>query len=225
VTCKPFKRALNTTSGFSLLELVIVSAILLIALGISVPQCVNAMRMARLRGAVSDFAGLVQVQRVRALDDNRYYSSYVRTATGVNPGMAFVDVFPQNANGSSGTGGTYTAGDPMVAISQEIRLQPAAAAPNTANLKLQLLPANSPVGPLDGSAAGTPVTFSTSGLPCTPSAVTGGTVCNTLGGPTAYWSFFQNTVSQSWGAVTVTPAGRISRWYLTGGANGTWASY
>lgn len=225
---KPVRIERNTT-GFTTLELVIVMAVILIMSGIAVPQFLTMMHTARLRGAVSDFAGLVQAQRIRAVDDDRYYSSYVIPGNGNNPQMAFVDILPQNINGSSGTGGNYTVGDPLASISAEVSQQPAAAAPNTANLNGQMLPANSPVVPKDGAAAGTPFTFGPRGVPCTPVPVLGGTVCDSLGGPTAYWTFFQNNVTQAWGAVTVSPAGRVRRWFYSGAPaalnGGNWVSY
>jgi hypothetical protein len=112
-----------------------------------------------------------------------------------------------------------------VTISQEVVRQPVGNAPNTAALQAQVLPVNSPVALVDGGAPATPVTFGPRGLPCTQVAVLGGAVCDSLGGPTAYWIFFQDNVSQNWGAVTVTPAGRIRRWSYSGGPAGVWASY
>jgi type II secretory pathway pseudopilin PulG len=180
--------------GFSATELMIVILVALIMAAFAIANFLSAVHAARLRGAGADFAGLLQVARIRAVDDDRYYSVYLLPASGVNPEEAFVDIYPQNANGASGTGGaSWTTGDPLVPISPEISQRHAAAAPNTANLLQQLLPAGSPVTPLDGSIPGTPITFSPRGLPCTPKAVTGGTVCDSLGGPTAYWIFFKTT--------------------------------
>jgi hypothetical protein len=34
----------------------------------------------------------------------------------------------------------------------------------------------------------------------------------------AYWTFFKDTKSNEWGAVTATPAGKISKWYYSGSA-------
>jgi len=216
---KPLRIERNPIKGFSTIELAVVMLVILIISSIAIPQAMTVMHMVRLNGTVSDFAALLQVQRIRALDDDRFYSSYIVAANGTNPQLAFVDIFPQNADGTSGSGGaTRDPRDPLVAISQEVSQQPAAAAPNTANLKLQLLPANSPVVPKDGTAAGTPVTWSPQGLPCTPAGGTCG------GGATAYWVFFQNNLTQAWGAVTVTPAGRIRRWSFSGPA-GTWNSF
>jgi hypothetical protein len=61
--------------------------------------------MISLKGAVSDFAALLQVQRIRVLNDDRFYSSYILAANSANPQLAFVEIFPQNANGTSGSGG------------------------------------------------------------------------------------------------------------------------
>jgi Tfp pilus assembly protein FimT len=229
---KLFRMKHNATKGFSTIELVMSMLVVLIVAAIGVPQFMTMIHVARTKGAVSDFAGLLQAQRLRAVDDDRFYSTYVLAAGGNNPQEAFVDIYPQNVNGTSGTGGaTYTcvAGtgcDPVVLISQEINQQRQANAPNTAALKLLMLPANSPVAPIDGSLAASPITFGPRGLPCTPQPVAGGTVCS-LAVATAYWTFFQNNVTQSWGAVTVSPAGRVRRWYYSPGAAGAgnWISY
>jgi len=209
--------------GFSVTELMIVIVVMLVIAAFTIPNFLSALHAARLRGAGADFSGLLQVARIRAVGDDRYYSVYLLPAAGSNPQEAFVDIYPQIVNGASGTGGTsWTAGDPLVLVSSEITQQPVASAPNTANLQQQLLPAGSPIIPLDGSAAATPATFSPRGLPCAPKAVTGGTVCDSLAGPVAYWTFFQSNITQSWEAITVTPAGRIQKWYYTGGSAGTW---
>jgi hypothetical protein len=102
----------------------------------------------------------------------------------------------------------------VVALPSEVSQQPVASAPNTNNLKSQLLPATTPVTPTDTSA--TPATFGPRGLPCTPLALTGGSVCDSSGGPTAFWTFLKNTISGDWQAVTITPAGRIQKWYYNG---------
>lgn len=207
--------------GFSLIELVLAVGVILVVAGIAVPNFMSALRAAHLKGTVSDFAGLVQSSRIRAIDDDRYYSIYV--LGGTSP-RAFVDIYPQQANGTSGSGGATTdPKDPVIGISSEVVQRPTGAAPNTASLQALFLPANATVVLGDGSVVASAITFGPRGLPCSASALT----CKTHipAGDIAYWIFFQDTVSQNWGAVTVTPAGRVQRWMYSGGAAGTWTVY
>jgi type II secretory pathway pseudopilin PulG len=213
-------KALAKMRGFSLTELVVALAVMMIVTAIAIPNLVSSLRQAHLKGAVTDYASLIQSERLRSVDDDRYYSIYILTANGAQEG--FVDIYPQNVNGASGSSGTtIDPKDPAVVINPEISQQAVGAAPNTAALQSKILPANSPITPLDGSTAASPVTFGPRGLPCKPA----GGVCDSLGGPQAYWTFFQSGVTQAWGAVTVSPAGRVQRWLYTGGTNGVWATY
>ena len=207
--------------GFSLIELVVVVGVILVVAGMAVPNFMTAMRSAHLKGTVSDFAGLVQSARIKAVDDDRYYSVYV--LGGASP-EAFVDIYPQQANGASGSGGTTVdPKDPLIGINSEVVQKPVGAAPNTASLQALFLPANATVVLGDGSVTASAITFGPRGLPCSASALT----CKTHlpAGDIAYWTFFQDTTSTNWGAVTVTPAGRIQRWLYSGGAAGTWTKY
>jgi len=207
--------------GFSLIELLLVVGVLLVVAGMAVPNFMTGMRSAHLKGAVSEFAGLVQSSRIRAVDDDRYYSIYV--LGGASP-EAFVDIYPQQANGASGSGGTVTdPKDPLIGINSEVVKRPVGAAPNTVSLQALFLPPNATVVLGDGSVAASAITFGPRGLPCSASALT----CKTHvpAGDIAYWIFFQDINSTNWGAVTVTPAGRVQRWLFTGGAAGTWVVY
>jgi hypothetical protein len=179
------------------------------------------MHVYRLRGAVGDFADLVQSARIRAVGDDYFYSMYVLNNI---PQKAFVDIYPQSATGPSGSGGTLIdPKDPVVQISSEISQQPVGNAPNTASLKAKFLPVGATVVLGDGSVAASAITFSPRGLPCTLV----GQVCKThiAAGDIAYWIFFQDNITQSWGAVTLTPAGRVQRWLYSGGAAADWANY
>jgi hypothetical protein len=175
--------------------------------------------MGHLRGAASDYAGLLEEARSYAVRDNRYYSTYILSAaTGSSVSNVYVDMLPKVLTGASGNGGTSVAtGDPVITIPSEVVVIASGSAPNTTNLKALLLPSTTPVTPTDTST--TAATFGPRGLPCTPdSAMTGGTVCDSSGGPTAYWTFLKNTQSNTWEAVTITPAGRIEKWLYTGSA-------
>jgi len=203
-------------AGFSLIELSIVVIITLLASAWAIPSALTSIRMAHLRGAASDYAGLLEQARIYSIRDNRYYSTYILAPAGNNPvAQAYVDMLPKVPTGASGNGGTSVAvGDPTITIESDVVLESVGAAPNTSNLVSQLLPAITPVTPTDGSV--TAPTFGPRGLPCTPISMTGGSVCDSSGGPTAYWTFLENSKLSSWQAVTITPAGRIQKWYYTG---------
>jgi prepilin-type N-terminal cleavage/methylation domain-containing protein len=210
-------------AGFSLIELLTVCVVMLIAAAVAIPNMINAVHLSRLRAAGSDFSSLAQVARIRAVQDDRFYT--VRILAGP-PQQAYVDIFPQSNTGASGNGGTgIAAGDPLNPINSEISPQAVASAPNTANLKTLFLPAGSPLTPKDGSTSAGAITFGPRGLPCSTLTATGGTVCDSQGGATAYWIFFQNTQSLAWEAVTVSPAGRIRRWIFSGPTStGGWSA-
>lgn len=194
--------------GFTMVELVVVVAIMLIVAAVAVPQVLSYMHMARLRGSANDYASLLQVERIRSVQDERFYSSYVLGQ------QAFVDVYPQSNTGASGSGGaTIDNRDPQISISSEVAPLAATSAPDTQDLKNQFLPSGSTLAVKDGSLGGTSaVTFGPRGLPCKSQTTTGGTVCDSAGGATAFWVFFQDNVSQAWEGVTVNPAGRIQKW-------------
>lgn len=206
----------NSHDGFSVIELLVVVIIVVILASVLIPTMTTSLRASHLRGATSDLAGLLEQARIYAIRDNRYYSTYVLAAsTSSKVTQVYVDMLPLSNTGASGNGGTsVVSGDPIIAMPSEVSQQPVASAPNTANLKSQLLPATTPVTPTDTSA--TAATFGPRGLPCTPIALTGGSVCDSSGGPTAFWTFLRNTTSSDWQAVTITPAGRIQKWYYTG---------
>jgi prepilin-type N-terminal cleavage/methylation domain-containing protein len=203
----------NLLSGFSLVELLVVVVVMLVAAGYAVPNILNFMHMARLRGTASDFSGLIQQLRIRSVQDNRSYSMYINAIAGATPSTAYVDLQQTAA---------IAAGDPEIVLPTEVTLVAAASAPATANLSGQLLPAGTPasVGPKDAAlASGTPITFSPRGLPCLPTAG----ICTGAGlGPTAYWAFFKNTTTTNWEAVTVSPAGRIQKW-IYGASASAWS--
>ena len=202
--------------GFSLTELLIVVAIMLVVAAFEIPVAISSIRTGKVRGAAKDYAGLLQIARIRAVDDNRYYSVCTQAATGPKPQMAYVDMYPAQVPGNSGgtptCAGSYYNGppaDPYIPLPAEIVPRLKAAAPSTTNPEGQICPGCGAAFIYDGLAPNTGPTFGPEGLPCHSF---GGT-CNTGGGIAAYETFFQSTTSQEWVAVTITPAGRIKTWY------------
>ena len=86
-----------------------------------------------------------------------------------------------------GQQGTYSSGNPTMVFSQNVTAQAFSSGPGLTNLKSQFLPAG-----------------------------TNGGTCPSLAQPTAFITFMQNSVTQKWAAVTVTPAARIQVWNYDG---------
>jgi prepilin-type N-terminal cleavage/methylation domain-containing protein len=194
-------------AGFTLLELMMVVLVVLVVAGVSVPKFLSFIYSARLHGAGSDFAGLLQQARIRAVQDDTYYSTYFITAGTIRE--AYVDL---KRNGGTGVDTL----DPMITVNKEVSPVAASSAPNTSNLSGQFLPAGSTLTVNDGNTSTTPIIFSPRGLPCASLSVTGGTICNSAGGATAFWVFFQDSHTQAYQAVTISPAGRVQIWTLQG---------
>jgi len=187
-----------------MVELLIVAAILIIIMASAVPTILSMVHDSRLRGVGSDFSGILQTGRIRAVQDDSFYSVYILG------NQAYVDI---KANG----GTAVDNGDPSIYMVAEVTSVAAANAPATANLYGQFLPAGSTLTVKDGST-GKPITFGPRGLPCTKQTAPGGTVCESAGGATAFWTFFQDASTSAWEAITVSPSGRIRKWYYGGGA-------
>src|SRR5438270_1013559 len=217
--------------GLSLVGLVVVLAIILVVSAVAVPNIVSAMRGVRLRGTASDYAGMLQQARMRAVQDNRIYS--VRFGNDGAVPVAYADIYPQLQNGTSGQG-NYSPGnpfprDPEIITGTGINVQPMAAAPSVlcpgaTCLQNQVVPIGSGVALSDASLANTPATFSARGLPCTPAPVGAipPTSCPT-NPPAAYAAFFLSLPNPAavpqWVATTVTPAGRVQTWIYDGAGN------
>jgi Tfp pilus assembly protein FimT len=170
----------------------------------------SAVRSVRLAEAVTDYANLLQQARIRAVQDDKYYT--VRTSiSNTAPPKAFVDI--------AGTG-TYAAGDPTMVFPQGVTRMSYASGPALSNLESKFLPSGSnALATIDTTTAGP--TFSPRGLPCTPIPGAGGTTTCPSVTPTSFIVFVQNNQNTQWGAITVTPAARIREWVYDG-SSGNW---
>ena len=197
-------------TGFSLIELLAVVAIVIVVAAMAFVNIGTAARAIRLNGAAGDYANLLQNARIRAIKDDKFYT--VRTDASVNPPIAFLDI-----NGS----GTYDAAlrEPMMAFRSGTTPAPFSSGPGLANLKSQFLPPST-TGQASLATMAAGPSFGPRGLPCTP---TGGT-CPYMDPitliPTSFVTFVQGA-NGGWAAITVTPAGRIREWTYNSGS-GSW---
>jgi prepilin-type N-terminal cleavage/methylation domain-containing protein len=194
----------NNEEGFSLLEIAIVVALLLIASSIALLMVKNVIRSVHLQQTAANYANLLQQARVRAVQDDHYYSVITSNnssicTSGVIP-CAFVDI-----NGD----GLYTAGEPLLAFNSDVKPMASSSAPDVDNLKAQFLPSSSTWTTINITAPGP--TFGPRGIPCGPFTNAGYTTCP-FTTPTSFMTFMKNVRSQNWEAITVTPAGRIHLW-------------
>jgi prepilin-type N-terminal cleavage/methylation domain-containing protein len=75
-------RRLAERNGFTIVELAVVVIIVLIVAASAVPTLLTSLRMAHLRGAASDYSGLLEQARIYSIRDNRFYSTYILAASG-----------------------------------------------------------------------------------------------------------------------------------------------
>src|SRR3954463_5773903 len=80
--------------GFTLIELMIVIAIMLVISGMAMPRVMNAIDDIRLRGASRDVIGLMQQARQAAIKQNAFYQM------GNQGPVIFIDM---NGDGAFGT--------------------------------------------------------------------------------------------------------------------------
>jgi len=197
-------------SGFSLIELLIVVALIMVVAAIATPNIMNAIYNIRLRGAAGEVAGLLQACRQTALHDNRYYTIKPATVTGAQG--AYVDL-----NYNNGFDNVAPTPEPLIQFPANVNVV-SAGAPNTANLIANCCATFTPQG------AGILPSFNARGLPCVGLAnpPPANSLCNIrdAGGNTVGFVFFLNQTrpfgAVGWAAVSVTPAGRIRVWTYSG---------
>ena len=205
VTSSGTRGQAEAQQGFSLIELLIVVAISMIAAAMALPLVSNAVNQIHLSSSATDYANLLQIARMRAVQDDTYYQ--VRTQTLSGKPIAYVDTLPA---GSPPGNSSYDSGEPMMVFASGVTYTAQSAGPALSNLKSQFLPSTAQ-GTLQPTSI--PI-FGPRGLPCKPPS-TGSSSCPYLdasGNPVSYVLFIQNTQNNRWEAVTLNPAARIREW-------------
>src|SRR6266481_7097178 len=195
--------------GFSLVELIVVLAIVLIMTVIALPIARQVTAGYQLDASGRVVASLLQNTRQAAVKANQpYYAQY-------NGALAFAVPAIRSNNPPDGTN-YNSAIDPTVAIVGNVAFQAVGQAASGPPDHLQLDTY------LGGGAVqietNTMIGFNARGLPCMASAGSQWICAQTdpaLGGTPAFEWFIQNSMTQDWEAVTVSPAGRIKSWRLT----------
>jgi type IV fimbrial biogenesis protein FimT len=197
---------LQSQTGFTLVELLVVVAIGMIIAAMTMPLFNTAVNQYRLRTSAVDLDGLLQRARTRAVRDNRSYA--LQTAQVVQGAFTYTQVY-LDLNGNA----TLDAGEPQIQLQRNVSLRtngfpaiPAAAlgfTPQAATAQVNF------------NARGTPCVF-VNGL-CI-SWDSAGAAPNQVG--FVYYLRAPSGGGNSWSAVSIAPSGRFRAWSYS---NATWS--
>ncbi|MCU1254215.1 MAG: hypothetical protein JWM83_514 [Candidatus Angelobacter sp.] len=184
----------KTGRGFSLVELIIVIAIIIVVAALAFPILVRTVANIRLRAVAGELSGLMQEARILAAKKNTVYDIKFTTVAGIQ--TAYVDT---NLNGA------YDAGEPITVFNGAVT--PASVPPSgsAAQPAAYVLSGDSSTGtPFDNRNT---VAFSPRGLPCNYDTSTTPATCAT---PAASYFviYLKGSSAAAWAGVVVTKAGR-----------------
>ncbi len=184
--------------GFSLIEMVMVVAMLMILAAVFAPLISNAVSGIKLRYSATGLSDLMQKARIEAERKNTFYSIEQTTLSGGE--VAYYVDLPKS--------GTFAAGDPLVELGNQVSVHSGtgSGAPGETALAASLNFALVSSGVLPK--------FNARGLPCLPA---GGT-CPQIPGRQGFICFLSRNagLGTAWASVVVTPSGRVQVWSYDG---------
>ena len=195
----------RSEQGFSMTELVIVIAIILIVGAIAIPNAIQGWYNMELRATGDQVAGLMQEARILAAKNNAYYTVCYQTTSGMQ--TVYLTQVTLNSTAACTYSSTYS-------IDLARLITAASAAPTGTNPSPYTLSTDTTSGtPCDNTCT---LAFSPRGLPCR--FVTGTPDVCTAPASTYFVYYFQAASSNGWAALLVTKAGR-SRTYTWNGSS------
>jgi prepilin-type N-terminal cleavage/methylation domain-containing protein len=143
------------SNGFSLIEVVVALAVILLLSAIALPAFLNSYRMYQLTDGATQFAGLLKFTRYEAIRLNKTVNCLVQQVASVPP--------VTNIWADSDVDGVEDPNEKQLLFSGAVNLVPAAAVPGAAGLAvaanvpvLTTLPLAAGVVPFDRRGAGNP---------------------------------------------------------------------
>jgi prepilin-type N-terminal cleavage/methylation domain-containing protein len=213
-------------SGFSLLELVIVIAILMVVAGMSIPHFREIINLQRLQSSARTYATFLQQARYRSTQDAQWYEVLADNTSGTTP-IVYLDL---NGNGQR------DASEPAAELPAPVTISDTGVPTGFSDATLLgATPLNLETTPQMVNQNGTSyagLAFNERGLPCqrhssttactNSTDITVGVTTTTV--PVAWVTYLQYPRPGSgmyYSAITITPAGRIKCWtYLLDGLGG-----
>jgi prepilin-type N-terminal cleavage/methylation domain-containing protein len=205
VLAKP-REFLALQSGFTLPELIVVVAIILIVGGLSIPNITRTIDTSRLKGATQSLAAAYQDARIRATQKDTSYQVLI-SPPGISPDQICIDL-----DGD----GTCSAGDPVTLFPAQVKVS---------NLGVPVPLGNQlPFHAISTEQPGAPnnsLTLNALGLPCQRSSATA--PCTAIGW-VQHLQLLRANGEVMYAAVTVTPTGRVKTWIFipSSSGNGNW---
>ena len=198
------KRGQHKDRGFSLLEMMIVLAIIMILARITVPRFLNIVGDINLRYVATNYSGLLQSARIQSVRKNDFYGIQPTTLSTGGTGY-YVHLHAQS--------GSYTVGDPLLPVGGQITVHAGtgSGAPNESTV-----------------TCGASCTFATGSsypafnarcLPCVENISASTCTQNAYQGFVSFLSNTTLTGNVSWAAVVVTGGGRIQIWSCDSAGN------
>jgi prepilin-type N-terminal cleavage/methylation domain-containing protein len=188
-----FSRNKSADSGFSLIELMVVTAIILVVSAMALPNIINSVQIMRMRSALTEVSGLYQQARRQAVRDAKTYPVLTTTAQGRL--TFYIDL---------GNDGGYNAGEPTVALPDGVTIVST--------------PSDTTGIDTTTTVTGTLPAFNNRGLPCTYASQFACPFIATVAGnsvPSHFVIYFSTNNGGSM-AIAVAPSGQVKGYIWTG---------
>ncbi len=200
-----FCRSAGSSSGFTLLELLVVLAITLVIAAFAIPTLTLTLDSYRIRGALNDAANLTQKSRMQAIKSD--LTQQLHFATCNNQVVLFV-------TDSTDANACVKNGDPQ--LHAQLWLPQDFSTPGLPTGGATQLTGNTMWGSNLNPQVNVDAFFNSRGLPCLPG---GNGVCNPTTG-FVYYFRYRSAGRNRWTATSISPAGRIQSWIWNGNSWG-----
>ena len=200
-----FKRTRNNR-GFSLVEMVVVVAIVMIMAKFAIVVMTSAVANIKLHYAAINFSGLLQKARIEAVRKNTFYTVQQDTMPAGDIGY-YVDL-AQSASPS------FASGDPVVELGRvTVFAGTGSGAPQETSFV-------SSRGFTINTGTSAIAAFNARGLPCIANLSTH--LCPEAPGQGFVYFLSMGGTGTSWAAVVITPSGRVQTWSYDNSGSGSW---